>query len=128
MADPLVLEATYYAMLGAFFTHELDAVKRREWRVLPLMRALPDQVGEQAFIWIHVPLFAALIWGGAGDPINATRIGLSAFAVVHVGLHVLFRNHPAYEFNNPSSWALIILAGLFGAAYLLAAQEAGALF
>ncbi len=51
---------------------------------------------------------------------QALRLGLCLFAVVHVGLHWLYRRHPAYEFNNPSSWALIVLAGLFGAAYVAA--------
>jgi hypothetical protein len=109
----------YYAMVGAFFTHELDAVKRHEWRVLPLLRSLPERVGEQVFIWAHVPLFALLLWGGDGSATSATRIGLSGFAVVHVGLHILYRRHPRYEFNTVSSWGLILLTGLLGAAYLL---------
>lgn len=105
-------------MIGAFFTHELDAVKRHEWRILPLMRALPERLGEQVFIWCHVPLFALLLWGGEGDSGVATRVGLAVFAIVHVGLHILFRRHPAYEFNNPSSWGLILLTGLLGGIYL----------
>ena len=113
----------YYAMVGAFFTHELDAVKRHEWRFLPLLSVLPDRIGEQTFIWLHIPLFALLLWGGDGDPASMTRLGLSAFAIVHVGLHILFRRHPAYEFDNPSSWGLISLTGLLGAAYLLVAMR-----
>ena len=113
-----MLDLLYYAMVGTFFTHELDAVKRHEWRILPLTSFLPERVGEQTFIWLHVPLFALLLWGGDGDPTSVTRVGLSAFAVVHVLLHVLFRRHPACEFGNFSSWALIILTGVLGAAYL----------
>lgn len=113
-----MIDLLYYAMVGAFFTHELDAVKRHEWRVLPLTNFLPERVGEQVFIWMHVPLFALLLWGGDGDPTNATRIGLAAFAVVHVGLHVVYRRHPANEFNNVSSWAIILLTGILGAGYL----------
>ena len=109
----------YYLMVGAFFTHELDAVKRHEWRVLPLLRSLPERVGEQTFIWAHVPLFAFLLWGGDGSAESATRLGLAIFAIIHVGLHFAFRKHPAYEFNNASSWGLILLTGLLGAAYLL---------
>lgn len=113
-----MIDALYFAMVGAFFTHELDAVKRHEWRVLPLTAFLPDRVGEQVFIWLHVPLFALLLWGGDGDAGSATRLALSAFAVIHVGLHYLYRHHRAYEFNNPSSWGLILLTGLLGVAYL----------
>lgn len=111
----LVHDLLYYAMVGAFFTHELDAVKRHEWRVLPLIRSLPERTGEQVFIWVHVPLFALLLWGGDGDPVNATRCGIAVFAIAHVGLHILFCRHPAYEFNNTSSWGLILLTGFLGA-------------
>lgn len=114
-----MIDLLYYAMVGAFFTHELDAVKRHEWRVLPLTRFLPERIGEQTFIWMHIPLFALLLHGGDGDAESATRLGLSVFAIVHVGLHVLVRRHQAYEFDSPGSWALIILTGVLGAIYLL---------
>ena len=114
-----MFDLLYYAMVGAFFTHEMDAVKRHEWRILPLMRVLPESTGEQVFIWLHIPLFTLLLWHGDGDPTGPTRVGLAGFAVIHVGLHVLFRRHPANEFNNASSWGLILLTGLLGAIYLL---------
>ncbi len=109
----------YWSMIAAFFTHELDAVKRHEWRVLPITSWMPDRLGEQAFIWCHVPLFALIFWFSGTSPTNGFRIGLSVFAVIHVGLHWLFRKHPAYEFNNVSSWLLILLTGALGALYLL---------
>ncbi|MHA3916418.1 DUF6713 family protein [Halovulum sp. GXIMD14793] len=114
-----MLDILYYSMVGAFFTHELDAVKRHEWRVLPILRSLPERRGEQVFIWLHVPLFSILLLGGDGDPGGPTRIGLAIFAIIHVGLHALFRRHPSYEFNNLSSWGLILLTGLLGVLYLL---------
>lgn len=105
----------YCATVGALLTHELDAVKRHEWRVLPLTSWLPERIGEQVFIWCHVPLIAALLWFGDRPGV---RLGLAVFAVAHVGLHWVFRTHPAYEFNNRSSWGLILLAGLCGGAYV----------
>lgn len=119
-----MLDLLYYSLVGAFFTHELDAVKRHEWRVMPLLRALPERWGEQAFIWLHVPLFALLLWGGEGNHDSATRVGLAGFSIIHVALHYAFRKHPAYEFNNPSSWGLILLSGLLGATYLVTATTA----
>ncbi|MEX3007994.1 DUF6713 family protein [Hoeflea sp. TYP-13] len=118
MEQAAVFDIIYYLMVGVFFTHELDAVKRHEWRVLPLLSHLPDRGAEQFFIWFHAPIFALLLLGGDGEPSNGLRLGLAGFAIVHVGLHWIFRKHPAYEFNNPSSWALILLTGILGAAYL----------
>lgn len=108
----------YLAMLASFFTHELDAVKRHEWRVLPLTSFLPERIGEQVFIWMHVPLFLAIFALGESE---SFRLGLSVFAMIHVALHWAFRKHPAYEFDNASSWGLIILTGVLGAAYVAVA-------
>ena len=110
-----MIDLLYYAMVGAFFTHELDAVKRHEWRVLPLTSFLPDDIGRQVFIWAHVPLFAAIL---LFNDRTGLRFGLAIFSLVHFGLHWGFRNHPAYEFNNLSSWLIIGGAGLFGGLYL----------
>ncbi|MCR9138628.1 MAG: hypothetical protein NXI27_21685 [Alphaproteobacteria bacterium] len=107
-------------MLSFFVVHELDAMQRHEWRVLPLTRFLPDPVGRQVFLWAHVPILIAIFWWVLPNPDDLAGLGLSAFAVLHVGLHWMFRRHPAYEFNNPGSWTLIIGTGFFGALHLIA--------
>lgn len=112
-------EFAYYLMLALFITHELDAVKRHEWRVLPLTSFLPERVGEQVFIWAHVPIFVLLLNFGGLDPRSFVAVCLSAFSIVHILLHIGFRKHPKNEFNNISSWSLIVGTGLFGALHLL---------
>lgn len=112
-------EIFYFGMIASFFTHELDAVKRHEWRVLPLVRMLPEKAGEQVFIWAHIPLFFIIFWFSRDGVQTSFAIGLSVFSIIHVGLHWLFRNHHAYEFNNASSWSIIVLTGLLGGGHLL---------
>lgn len=106
MTEPL-----YLALLAAFATHELDAVLRREWRIFPILRRLPEVWAAQIFLWAHVPLFLAVFWLSGSE---GFRKGLAAFAILHVGLHWLLRRHPACGFNNPSSQALIWLTGVLG--------------
>lgn len=101
----------YRLMLAFLITHELDAVAHHEWRILFFTNFLPDDQGRLLFIWLHVPLFM-LVWVLQDRP--WFRNALSAFAVIHVGLHVALINHPAYEFNNLSSWLWIGGAGVFG--------------
>lgn len=115
-------ELFYVVMLGFFLTHELDAMQRHEWRILPLTSFLPEQTGRRTLVWMHVPLFAVLFFFGAGDSGSSVASGLSVFAIIHVGLHWFFRNHPKNEFDNPVSWALIIGAGLGGAGHLATSQ------
>ncbi len=47
----------FFLMLAFFITHEMDAARRREWQILPLISLPPDAVGERVFMCLHVPLF-----------------------------------------------------------------------
>ena len=117
LINGISLDHIYWALLAAFVTHELDAVRRHEWRVLPLTSFLPDRIGAEIFIWLHIPILWALLWFDQRG--GALRLCIAAFAVVHVTLHWFYRNHPANEFNNRSSWSLIVLTGVLGAVYLV---------
>lgn len=112
----------FHLGLALLVTHELDAVRAREWRVLPGLRSLPDARGRTAFILVHVPLFAVLFWFVA-HPDAAVRVWAQAavdlFLIVHVGLHRTFTSHPEYDFHGPVSRGLIIGAGLAGVAHLV---------
>lgn len=103
-------------------THELDAVARAEWRVLPVTSFLPDEIGLPVFVLMHVPLFAWLIWlVGHTEPVVRLRWQtiVSTFLVVHVGLHLLFSGHVHYDFHGGLSKLLIFGGGAFGALHLL---------
>ena len=117
-----MLDLLFHATFAAFLAHELDAVAKHEWRVLPLTSFLPDAIGERVFVWLHLPIVMAVLHFGAED--GWFRIGFAGFAVAHVWLHWIYRRHPAYEFDNPGSRALILLTGVLGCAYLAAAFSA----
>lgn len=116
-----MLETVFTLSLTLIVTHEIDAVARHEWRVLPLTAFLPEKTGFAVFVLAHVPLIWLVLWGGyhadAGTA-ALSRLLIAGFCVVHVGLHILYRKHPAYAFDNPLSQSLIWGAGLAGAAYL----------
>lgn len=104
--------------VALFFTHELDAVQRREWRIFPGLAQMPEGIARPVFIWAHVPFFAVLIWYSAqavGRGGDAFSIGLSAFCIVHAFLHLAFERHPKCEFRNPMSRAIIWSCAVAGA-------------
>ncbi|NOX72580.1 MAG: hypothetical protein GXP03_02775 [Alphaproteobacteria bacterium] len=107
--------------MALLIAHEFDAVKRHEWRILPLTSFLPDATAKTIFLWAHVPIAGLLLWIAVSGPDSPIGFGFSAFAIIHVGLHWLFRKHPKNEFNNGFSQALIVGAGLAGFAHLWAA-------
>ena len=55
-ADPLFLTAVTLLLL-----HEMDAIDKREWRLLFVLRRLPDDGALRWFIVLHLPLFVALL-------------------------------------------------------------------
>ena len=46
-------------------THEMDAIRLREWKIFPILTALPDEQGYTVFTALHVPLSALLLRGAA---------------------------------------------------------------
>lgn len=120
----------FYLGVGTLFTHELDAMPNHEWRVLPGLSQLPDEVGMLAFVVAHVPLFAVVI-GLVGSLSPRTRrnarLAVATFLVVHAALHALFSGHPAYDFEGWLSNSLIYGAALFGLSFLVLEARGGLL-
>ncbi|ULQ47623.1 hypothetical protein JN531_004885 [Flagellatimonas centrodinii] len=115
---------TLLFLLGFAFlaTHEIDAALNAEWRLLYILRGLPEPVATVGFIWGHVPLFAGLLWGLFLAPApwpGRVRAVLAAFLVVHAGLHWRLSDHALYAFSGWDSNGLIWGAGLCGLGYLL---------
>lgn len=112
----------FFLGLGAFFTHELDAVANHEWRVLPLVRLLPEESGMLFFVAAHVPIFAVVIALVASPNPNTrllSRTSISLFLIIHGVLHALFMDHPAYEFSSTVSNFLIFGGSILGGIHLL---------
>ena len=115
MNDDLVFLVGFAFLL----VHEMDAVRCREWTILPVLSKLNDRMGYVVFMAIHVPLYALLFRGLLGDDNAGLIVGLDVFLVVHLILHVLLRNHPENRFGSPLSWTLFTGAGVCGAIDLL---------
>ena len=112
----------FHALVAAFLVHELDAMRRREWRIFPLLSLLPERTARPLFVWAHLPLVAVVLAYGYGFAPETFRAGFAVFAIVHVGLHWLFRLHPRNTFVGWGAWAPILVTGALGAAYLVAVR------
>lgn len=115
-----------FFVLGFCFllAHEMDAVRLREWRILPILSRLDDRTAYLAFVSLHVPLYAVLLWGLIGGVNRGLIPVLDAFFVVHVVLHLLFHRllfpgRPDDRLESALSWTLIWGAGACGAIDLL---------
>ena len=112
----------YYLGLAALFTHEMDAVRAQEWKLLYVLRGLPEATAEPAFLLLHLPLFFVLLWLSQHETARLRegfRLLAGAFLVVHAGLHARLGEHPLNAFDGVVSNGLIYTAGAFGGLYLL---------
>jgi hypothetical protein len=115
----------FFLGFSTLLVHEMDAVRRAEWRILLGFLKLRDETAYRVFTAVHVPLNAAICWflftkPTAHSSLNIPLVrALDAYFLLHVGLHWLFRHHKHYHFSSVFSKTLIGLAGLCGALDLL---------
>jgi hypothetical protein len=117
-----MVDFLFYSALAGLLAHELDAVHKREWRLLFTLRGMPSDRARRAFVLLHVPLLAALLWLAAHPDAGVrfwTMLGLDVFMVVHAGLHWRLADHPYYEFDSPHSRLLIFGTAGLAAVHLL---------
>lgn len=118
----------FLASLALLLTHEMDAVREREWRMLwpfSLLR-IDDDVACRVFVGAHAPVYGALFGAlcssstrGRSRTAGAVATALSAFAVVHGVAHFAY----ASVFRSAWSRALVYGASLAGAADLLSLRR-----
>lgn len=116
-------DLSFYLFWALFLTHELDAIRRHEWRIFPILRTWHnDELAYRWFTLLHIPLFILILWLNA-HPTESVKLGfqltLAAFGLVHAGLHRLLAAHPANEFNNPLSQGIIDATALSGLLFLI---------
>jgi hypothetical protein len=94
--------------------HEVDAIYRKEWEILPILRRLESRRAAEWFLVLHVPFFAVLLFSLTAGAPQDVNLGVGVFAVVHLALHVFWPRTPRYRFDNPTSRFWIWGAGLAG--------------
>jgi hypothetical protein len=105
----------FYLALAFILTHEMDAIRCKEWLILPATSFLKDETGFVVFMVAHIPLYALMFWSLFGTGTNAGLMrGWDVFFIVHVGLHILFLKHPENRFTTGLSWFIIVGAGVCG--------------
>jgi hypothetical protein len=108
----------FFIGFGFLLTHEMDAIRQKEWTIFPLISGLGDKMGYYVFTGIHVPLYFLIFYGVFKDGLqlmNPSWIkGLDIFFIIHVFLHILYLNHKKNLFTSFFSWSLIAGAGICG--------------
>jgi len=115
-----LFEAPFFLLgLALLLVHEMDAVRCREWRMIPGLSAPSDPWALRLFLLLHVPLLYTLLGAVAAGPDATLVTALDLFCLVHLGLHLIFLRHPRNEFRDALSWTLIVGAAMSGGIDLL---------
>lgn len=113
-------DALFAAGIALLLTHEMDAVRHREWRILPGLSRLGEEDGYAWFTAIHVPLYVGLLLALFSDDAPGSTVArwLDGFLVVHAALHLILYRHAENRFRGVLSYVLIVGAGVCGGAHL----------
>jgi hypothetical protein len=110
----------FYTGLSFLTIHEMDAIRCREWKILPGLSLLSDKLGQIIFVFAHIPLLLIVFYNLTNNTDLYTFVkGFDIFMVVHIGFHLLLLRHKNNEFKDWISWTLIVGAGIFGLADIL---------
>ncbi len=102
-------------------SHELDAMIRQEWRLLPGFGSLSDDRAADVFNLLHVPLFGLIIAGvmSRSDRVRHwTVAGVELFLVGHAVAHTVLRGAEDYRFEAPVETITVYGSALFALAHL----------
>lgn len=111
-----------YTGLSLLFIHEMDAIRRKEWKLFIFLKDLNEEAGYRVFTFLHLPLYVLLFWG----LFLATKtisyyfaLGLNIFYIIHLALHLILTNNKNYEFKGLLSWFLLIGLAITGLLYII---------
>jgi len=113
----------FFTAVSMLLLHEMDAVDKKEWHLLFVLRRLPDDGAMRWFILLHLPLFVALmalVAAGPSGVVHWIEGGVDAFLILHAGLHTRLTLLGDRAFADPFSAWLIRAAAIGGALHLTA--------
>jgi len=113
----------FFANLACLvMAHELDAVRRREWRFFFARTSLSDESAYRIFTALHVPVFVFILWNLESARLQA---GVDIFLIVHAVIHWFLRGHPLISFDSWFSRLWIFGGAILGAVHLLLLSGVG---
>ena len=106
--------------LALFFTHEMDAVRRKEWKMFILLKKMGDEKAYQIFMLLHIPLYLIILLLFTFPSLYIGYFVIDIFLMAHMFIHFGFKQHPANKLNGAISRGIINSAGLLAIIHLIA--------
>ncbi|WP_363325768.1 DUF6713 family protein [Paenibacillus vandeheii] len=120
MGMPDLLLVLFLFNLSLFLLHEMDAIRRSEWKLFIVLKDMEDEKAYKFFTFVHLPLYTVILALLFSSYQTITFWVLDIFFIIHAALHLFFEKHPRNEFKNTYSRSFIYPMGIIGAVHLLA--------
>ncbi|OAB33167.1 hypothetical protein PMSD_15765 [Paenibacillus macquariensis subsp. defensor] len=117
MTDLLLL--LFLFNLSLFLLHEMDAIRRSEWKLFFVLQDMDDAKAYKVFTFIHLPLYTIILALLFSQYQTITFWVLDFFLMIHAILHLFFEKHSRNEFKNTFSRFIIYPMGILAAIHLL---------
>ncbi|MDQ0172822.1 DUF6713 family protein [Paenibacillus tundrae] len=116
---PDLLLVLFLFNLSLFLLHEMDAIRRSEWRLFIVLKDMEDDKAFKYFTWIHLPLYTVILSLLFSSYQSIAFWILDIFFIIHTVLHFFFEKHPRNEFKNSFSRSIIYFMGLGATIHLI---------
>ncbi|MGE7843801.1 DUF6713 family protein [Lysinibacillus sp. NPDC093712] len=105
--------------LSLFFLHEMDAIRRSEWRLFIVLKDMEDAKAYKVFTFIHLFLYVIILSLLFSEYQNIIFWVIDAFFIIHGILHLFFERHPRNDFKDSFSRSIIYSMGILAVIHLL---------
>ncbi|WP_339208319.1 DUF6713 family protein [Paenibacillus sp. FSL K6-3182] len=117
MPDLLLL--LFLFNLSLFLLHEMDAIRRSEWKLFFVLQDMDDAKAYKVFTLIHLPLYTIILALLFSQYQTITFWVIDIFLMIHSILHLFYEKHSRNEFKNTFSRLIIYPMGILAAIHLL---------
>ncbi|AVK84929.1 hypothetical protein C3943_15915 [Lysinibacillus sp. B2A1] len=105
--------------LSLFLLHEMDAIRRSEWRLFIVLKDMEDSKAYKIFTFLHLFLYVIILSLLFSEYQIIVFWFLDLFFIIHSILHLFFEKHPRNEFKNTFSRAIIYPTGILAVVHAL---------
>lgn len=96
--------------LSLLLIHEMDAIRRKEWKLFVFLKNMDDEKAYSIFTAAHLPLYALVLFlVGTNSNVVIITMGwiISIFLIFHGIIHWFFRRKESNAFNRVFSKLII---------------------
>ncbi|MGE7836473.1 DUF6713 family protein [Viridibacillus arvi] len=116
---PDLLLVLFLLNLSMFLLHEMDAIRRSEWRLFIVLKDMEDSKAYKVFTFIHLFLYVIILSLLFSEYQTIVFWFLDIFFIIHAILHLFFEKHPRNGFKNTFSRLIIYPMGILAVIHLL---------